>query len=157
MGSQYEFGPSLSDDVELTFGHGALGHAPHEWTDDTSMAIPILDALAVGMESGIEMPLEDSRTRESIVARWIEWSKDAKDVGIQTREVLGRIPQQFAEADVLAAAQAVHDARGRSGGNGALMRTGPLAFGYFEDPAALADMAHRPGPIPATSVTATAG
>lgn len=35
---------------------------------------------------------------------------------------------------ITAASRAVHDASGRSGGNGSLMRTGPLALGYLERP-----------------------
>lgn len=50
-------------------------------------------------------------------------------------DVLARIPQPFTEADVLAASRAEHERAGRSGGNGALMRTGPLALGYLDRPA----------------------
>lgn len=92
LGSQYEFGPALDDAVTPVFGVGQFGHGVGECTDDTSMAVPILDVLA-------------------------------------------RIPQPFAEADVLAASRAEHDRAGCSGGNGSLMRTGPLALGYLHRPA----------------------
>lgn len=130
LGSQYEFGPALDDTVTPEFGVGQFGHGIGEWTDDTSMAVPILDVLARGDR------LDDAASREEIVGRWIGWAQTAKDVGAQTRAVLARIPQPFAEADVLAAARAEHDRAGRSGGNGALMRTGPLALGYLDRPAA---------------------
>lgn len=126
LGSQYEFGPALDDAVTPVFGVGQFGHGVGEWTDDTSMAVPILDVLARGDR------LEDAASREEIVGRWIGWAQTAKDVGAQTRAVLARIPQPFTEADVLAASRDEHDRAGRSGGNGALMRTGPLALGYLD-------------------------
>ncbi|WP_300268154.1 ADP-ribosylglycohydrolase family protein [Microbacterium sp.] len=136
LGAQYEFGPALSDLVTPAFGRGVFGHAPHEWTDDTSMAIPILDTLARGGR------IDDADSREEIVDRWIGWSQTAKDVGAQTRSVLMRVSTPVAEDDVRDAARTVHENAGRSGGNGALMRTGPLALGYLDRPATeLADAA----------------
>lgn len=129
LGSQYEFGPALDDSFTPTFGVGQFGHGIGEWTDDTSMAMPILDALARGDR------LEAAHAREEIVGRWIGWAQTAKDVGAQTRAVLARIPQPFTETDVLAASRAEHERAGRSGGNGALMRTGPVALGYLDRPA----------------------
>jgi ADP-ribosyl-[dinitrogen reductase] hydrolase len=47
LGAGYEFGPPLPDDqVVLMAGGGVFAWQPGEWTDDTSMAIPILQALA---------------------------------------------------------------------------------------------------------------
>lgn len=121
LGSQYEFGPSLSDETRVAFGVGTFGHGVGEWTDDTSMAMPILEALARGDS------LTDAETLGPIVARWLEWSRTAKDVGAQTSHVLHALHGQTTEALARSAAQAVHEASGRSGGNGSLMRTGPLA------------------------------
>lgn len=136
LGSQYEFGSALADTVTPVFGRGYFGHDVGEWTDDTSMAVPILDAVAAG-ES-----LSDPQTREKIVARWTTWSRTAKDVGAQTRSVFTAIPEVFTEADVRQAAQHLHERTGRSGGNGALMRTGPLVLGYLDaSDAELADAA----------------
>lgn len=129
LGSQYEFGPALPDDMILTFGQGAFGHGPGEWTDDTSMAVPILDVLARGDR------LDDVASREEIAGRWIEWARTAKDVGAQTRSVLSRVPESFSEEDVRTASRTLHERTGRSAGNGALMRTGPLALGYLNRPA----------------------
>ncbi|MEW1975440.1 ADP-ribosylglycohydrolase family protein [Microbacterium profundi] len=114
----------------LTFGQGAFGHGPGEWTDDTSMAIPILDVLARGDR------LDDVASREEITGRWIEWARTAKDVGAQTRSVLSRVPESFSEEDVRTASRILHERTGRSAGNGALMRTVPLALGYLNRPAA---------------------
>ncbi|MFK4761463.1 ADP-ribosylglycohydrolase family protein [Microbacterium sp. ZW T5_45] len=129
LGSQYEFGPALDDAVTPEFGVGTFGHGLGEWTDDTSMAIPILDVLARGDR------LEDTASLTEIVGRWIGWAQTAKDVGAQTRTVLSGIPSPFTESDVLRSSQAEHERAGRSGGNGALMRTGPLALGYLSRPA----------------------
>ncbi|MEJ1922494.1 ADP-ribosylglycohydrolase family protein [Microbacterium sp. KHB019] len=136
LGSQYEFGPALPDDTTLLFGQGAFGHGPGEWTDDTSMAIPILDVLARGDR------LDDVVSREEIAGRWIEWARTAKDVGAQTRSVLSRVPASFSEEDVRTASRTLHERTGRSAGNGALMRTGPVALGYLNRPVTdLADAA----------------
>ncbi len=85
LGSAYEFGPGLGDDQLPVFGVGVFGHERGEWTDDTAMAMPILEALAHGDS------LLDPRTLASIVSRWLEWSATAKDVGAQTRSVLGSL------------------------------------------------------------------
>lgn len=138
LGSQYEFGPSLADDITPEFGRGCFGHAIGEWTDDTSMAMPILQALARGSV------LEDADVLGGIVGEWIEWSRTALDVGTQTRAVLGRLRRPFTEEKARAASLAVHESMGRSGGNGSLMRTGPLALGYLgRSPESLATVAAR--------------
>ena len=126
LGSQYEFGPSLADDVAIEFGVGRFGHARGEWTDDTSMAMPILQALARGDR------LEAPEVLGGIVTEWREWSRTALDVGTQTRSVLGRLHGEITEDAAVTASRAVHDSSGRSGGNGSLMRTGPVALGYLE-------------------------
>jgi ADP-ribosylglycohydrolase len=46
LGAGYEFSAPLPDGAEVTMkGGGPFGFAPAEWTDDTSMAIPIAQAL----------------------------------------------------------------------------------------------------------------
>src|SRR5690606_15649364 len=86
LGSQYEFGPALDDNHPPEFGVSPFGHAPGEWTDDTSMAVPILQALARGDS------LNDSDTLARIVAEWRGWAESAKDVGVQTSAVLRSLP-----------------------------------------------------------------
>lgn len=125
LGSQYEFGPSLPDDVTPEFGIGCFGHAVGEWTDDTAMAMPILRVLADGRV------LEDTAALDEIVTRWCAWSETAKDVGTQTRSVLAHLHETTADA-ALARSESVHRATGRSAGNGSLMRTGPVALGYLD-------------------------
>jgi len=128
LGSAYEFGPALPDDVTPAFGVGHFGHSLREWTDDTSMAVPVLDELAAGRR------LTDPDALERIVAAWQGWARTALDVGAQTRHVLGRIPSPPRMDAIRTASRAVHDETGRSGGNGSLMRTGPVALGYLAGP-----------------------
>ncbi|MDW4572960.1 ADP-ribosylglycohydrolase family protein [Microbacterium sp. M3] len=129
LGSQYEFGPALDDAVTPEFGVGYFGHARGEWTDDTSMAMPILRALADGRT------LEDPGSLDGIVAQWRSWSLTAKDVGAQTRGVLAPLTTPTAAASYTQS-EALHRSTGRSAGNGSLMRTGPVPLGYLHRTAA---------------------
>src|SRR5690606_23448239 len=108
-------------------GGGGFGWAPGEWTDDTSMAVPILRALAAGAD------LLDRVTQDRIVAAWADGARTANDVGIQTRHVLaGLAAHGGPTADAArASAREVHARAGRSGGNGSLMRTAPVALAYL--------------------------
>src|SRR5919206_3892041 len=83
LGAGYEFGPPLDDDVEVRMGGGGtFGWAPGEWTDDTSMAVPIAEVGAEGLD------LRSAEAQDRIAERWLGWSLDATDVGVQTRQVL---------------------------------------------------------------------
>jgi ADP-ribosyl-[dinitrogen reductase] hydrolase len=126
LGAPYEFKPPISPDtpVELK-GGGSFGWAPGEWTDDTSMAIPILQVLARGHS------LADEATQDAIVYAWHHWAKTAPDVGIQTRAVLAALSGSTA-ANARESAKTIHQQTGRSGGNGSLMRTAPVALGTLD-------------------------
>ncbi|MBE7162558.1 MAG: ADP-ribosylglycohydrolase family protein, partial [Williamsia herbipolensis] len=127
LGAGYEFGPPLAADAPVgMIGGGPFGFSPGEWTDDTSMAIPLLEAVANGAR------FAETRTHGRLLAEWSDWAQDAPDVGAQTRAVLGRLSANT-EAAAHAAAAAVHDETGRSAGNGSLMRTGPLVLGFLGD------------------------
>lgn len=150
LGAGYEFGPPLDDDtpVEMS-GGGPFGWAPGEWTDDTSMALAIAEVAASGAD------LRGLAAQDGIVARWAGWATDAADVGTQTRQVLAAVTvggargtgagsgrgADGAAGQARAAARQVHEATGRSGGNGSLMRTAPVALAYLGDPGGLADAA----------------
>lgn len=146
LGSQYEFGPALPDDAPVTFGRGALGHGLGEWTDDTAMAVPILQVLAEGRS------LTDTQALTDVVRGWLRWMPTSPDVGAQTRAVLEGLGPDATEQDAREAARRHHEARGRSAGNGSLMRTGPLALGYLADGA----LAPAPRPRAAASTTSCA-
>jgi ADP-ribosyl-[dinitrogen reductase] hydrolase len=131
LGAGYEFQPPVPEPTLIRMkGGGMFNWAPGEWTDDTSMAVPILRALARGGCFGDEAVLD------SLVAAWADWARTAPDVGIQTRSVLTRLEARSASA-ARAAARLEHDQSGRSAGNGSLMRTTPLVLGYLDDEAAL--------------------
>ncbi|WP_448629869.1 ADP-ribosylglycohydrolase family protein [Cellulomonas soli] len=125
LGSQYEFGPSLADTHPVEFGIGHFGHAVGEWTDDTSMAMPLLQALARG-ES-----LTDPAVLGRVVGEWLEWSRTSKDVGAQTASVLHGLHGDTTEPAAREVARTLHARTGRTAGNGSLMRTGPVALGYL--------------------------
>lgn len=126
LGSQYEFGPALPNSMTPAFGVGYFGHAAGEWTDDTSMAVAILNRLASGET------LEDPLALAEIVAEWRGWARTAKDVGVQTRGILALLSDDADEHAARVASESAHRRSGRSGGNGSLMRTGPVALGYLD-------------------------
>ena len=126
LGVPYEFKPPISTGTPVEMkGGGSLGWAPGEWTDDTSMAIPILQVLARGQS------LADEATQDAIVNAWHRWAKTAPDVGIQTRAVLSALKAPTA-ANARESARSVHQQTGRSGGNGSLMRTMPVALSVLD-------------------------
>lgn len=139
LGAGYEFGPPLPDDAPVTMrGGGGCDWAPGEWTDDTSMAIVIAEVAATGAD------LRGVDAQDQIVARWAGWSRTAPDVGIQTSQVLGRVPGVGvcgASAAALAASADLHERTGHTAGNGSLMRTAPVALAYLDDPGGLAEAA----------------
>jgi len=140
LGAPYEFLPPIPDTRPVAFMSGGAW-SRGEWTDDTAMSIPILDSVAA------EHDLLDDAVQGRIVRRWLDWSEGAKDVGIQTRAVFKRVVVRaetvYGDIDAVPdtklamlardAAAGVHRDRGRSGGNGSLMRTAPVALAYLAD------------------------
>jgi ADP-ribosyl-[dinitrogen reductase] hydrolase len=137
LGVAYELGPPRGPELEVAMvGGGSFGWEPGEWTDDTSMAIAIAEVAATGAD------LREEEALDALTRRWHEWSKHAKDVGVQTRSVLSRagghgVPAQRARAE----SAALHQLTGRTAGNGSLMRTAPVALAYLHDEAALVEAA----------------
>ena len=135
LGAPYEFGPPRGAELEVAMKGGGPW-APGEWTDDTAMAIAIAQAISKGGDA------RDQDVQDTIVARWLEWSRTAKDVGIQTHRVLSSAARGGISAErARAEATNVHQQTGRSGGNGSLMRTAPLALAYLDDEQALVEAA----------------
>ncbi|WP_255770917.1 ADP-ribosylglycohydrolase family protein [Pseudarthrobacter sulfonivorans] len=86
LGAGYEFGAPLPDGAEVTMkGGGPFGFAPAEWTDDTSMAIPIAQAL---LESSSAAGSSSPAALTMVVRAWTSWAAEAKDVGAQTSSVI---------------------------------------------------------------------
>ncbi|WP_168201958.1 ADP-ribosylglycohydrolase family protein [Glutamicibacter sp. ZJUTW] len=145
LGAGYEFNAPLPDSAQVDMIGGGLGNfAPGEWTDDTSMAIVVAQGL-LGSNGKLDGAASDYMVRE-----WARWAVNAPDVGNQTRAVLA-FAQSTASADgrtepntadALAGSEQIHRRTGRSGGNGSLMRTAPVALAYLSGtPAAAFDAA----------------
>ncbi len=137
LGAPFEFGPPLSAERPLAMtGGGGFGWQPGEWTDDTQMAVVILQAAERAVADGT--PLTDHL--DDVVQGWVEWAAEATDVGNQTRAVLGAVRRE-GHVNAAAAARAAgefHSREGRSGGNGSLMRTAPVALAFLDDEHAMA-------------------
>lgn len=138
LGAPYEFGSSHDDDFFPEFGPGMGGEAPGQWTDDTAMAISILEALAAGLDIDSEAGIQE------VIDRWYAWAEeDGRGIGIQTARVMDRASADRTERGLLRAAEELHLRTGRSAGNGSLMRIGPLALGHLEAAPALRAAAER--------------
>ena len=142
LGAGYEFAAVSSTLVPGMIGGGLGNFAPGEWTDDTSQAVAIAQVAARG---------EDLRTSAALdaiaqgFARW--YAGNPPDVGNQTRAVLGMVGVTPSGSDMTAAARTFHERSGRSAGNGSLMRTGPVALAYLDDPAGLVEAAMAIGAL----------
>lgn len=133
LGAPYEFGPAIPQDIEIGMvGGGPFGWAPGEWTDDTDMAIPIVEACSQGLD------ITDPEVADWLVFQWLDWSRKTRDIGSQTIAVLNSNLARGGYVDVHKRAQAraqevyTRLGVGRTGGTGALMRTSPLALGYLD-------------------------
>ena len=137
LGAPYEFGPPRGPQLEVAMvGGGSFGWEPGEWTDDTSMAIAIAEIAATGAD------LRDDEALDALVRRWHKWSHNAKDIGIQTSNVLRAAHWLGLNARTAReASAALHERTGRTAGNGSLMRTAPLALAYLDDETALVQAA----------------
>ncbi len=132
LGAPYEFsttspGITLHGTAGDFPGGGAHAWMPGEWTDDTSMAVPVLEAITRCGE------LTSDKTLDRIGVVWWGWARDAKDMGVQTRRVLSGTTSP-SSVDLRISARNVHQETGRSAGNGSLMRTSPVALAYLDAP-----------------------
>jgi len=137
LGAGYEFNGPLAANHPVDMIGGGLGSfEPGEWTDDTAMAVAIAEIAATGAD------LRSGAALDALARRWYEWSRTAKDIGVQTSSVLSAAALEGMSADaVRAASAALHRRTGRTAGNGSLMRTAPVALAYLGDEAALAEAA----------------
>ena len=125
LGAGYEFG-SLVDpqDVEMLVGRLTKEPAGY-WTDDTAMAIAILET-AASLRT-----LITAEASASVGTRFLEWYRTGpRDVGNQIRAVLNRASSG---SDVVMAAEVVQEIDPSRAGNGSLMRTGPVALAHLGD------------------------
>ena len=84
LGAGYEFGcAAVGPDGPEMIGRGLGDFAPGEWTDDTAMTWPILEAAAQGED------LTSRTTLDEIARGFLDWySSGPADIGNQTRAVL---------------------------------------------------------------------
>ena len=128
LGAGYEFTNPHPDDQIVMKGGGAFNWAPGEWTDDTAMAVAILDVLA-----------QDYFDIEQVGDNFLSWyASSPPDVGIQTSAVLSSAKNG---AGLILAGQEFYDKYPNKAGNGALMRTGPVALSALGDREVVAENA----------------
>jgi ADP-ribosylglycohydrolase len=126
LGAGYEFGPPLPSDQPV-FMCGGNGFQPGEWTDDTSMAVIIAQA-------AVRHGLTNPAGMDAVAEGFLRWLHDGPvDIGVQTSAVLSSAAGPTAAA-LTASAQSYFEGHHRSGtGNGALMRTAPIALSTLDD------------------------
>ncbi len=147
LGVPYEFQPRLGpEEVPVMKGGGLGNYEPGEWSDDTSMAIVIAEAVADGHDLTSEEGLD------AVARGFMRWYTDfdgnPPDIGNQTRAVLSATyrrlksdPTATVGSVMLAESQSFAAANPHSAGNGALMRTGPVALAHLDNRETLADAA----------------
>ena len=136
LGAGYEFASIVDGLVPDMIGGGLGDFEPGEWTDDTAQAV----AIAVIAADGLDLRAPEALDR--IAQGFADWfAGGPADVGVQTSEVLRLAGARPTGAAMAQAARQVHERRGRSAGNGSLMRTGPVALAFLDDPAALVEAA----------------
>lgn len=137
MGVPHEFAtPPGPGEVPVMSGGGLGDYEPGEWSDDTQMACCVAEVLADGGD------LCSPAGLERVGYRFMEWlDSPPADIGVQTSTVLrmARVDRMrtggafvpferfFEHATMYAAGGAP------AAGNGALMRTGPVALGSLQD------------------------
>lgn len=134
LGAGYEGGGPYTDLIPDMIGGGFGDFAPGQWTDDTDQAVAIARVAATGID------LRSAEALDAVADGFREWFASwPADVGKQTRVVLTRARRNSTGLGMMADARDVHDMYGQSAGNGSLMRTGPVAIAYLDDPAGLVE------------------
>lgn len=136
LGAGYEFGYPTADQEIAMIGGGPFDWAPGEWTDDTSMALCVADALAAESDA---LATGSADALNAVAANFVTWyDTRPPDIGNQTRSVLSH---RDPSADAMTRRAA--GLSGRTGGNGSLMRTAPVALAFLHDGGGLVDAATR--------------
>lgn len=139
LGTTLEFRPRDSyDHITDMVGGGPFGLEPGTWTDDTSMALALAEALLASAVHGSAFEPEEAQRR------FVDWWRNGAysptgacfDIGITTSQALGRFE---ATGDPISGSADPYSA-----GNGSLMRLAPVAiWGIHEDPSIVARVARR--------------
>lgn len=134
IGTSIEFRPRDSyEPLQDMVGGGPFRLIPGQWTDDTSMALALLDSLL--SKGGLD--------EADLMTRFTRWWREGAysstgtclDIGITTRAALQRWKRS---GDPIAGSPDP-----RSAGNGSLMRLAPVLVGYFRDRERMRDFARR--------------
>jgi len=139
LGVPYEFDHLTlgADEEPAMLGGGLGGFQPGEWSDDTSMALGVAEGLSAA--GSLEERLD------AIAGRFLDWFRTSPpDVGIQTKAVLGgltNVDDTGIGSAMTAAATTYARQHPHAAGNGALMRTAPVALAHLDDRAACAGAA----------------
>ncbi|MGP9537569.1 ADP-ribosylglycohydrolase family protein [Brachybacterium sp. AOP43-C2-M15] len=137
LGAPYEFQPPVVDSEEVEMiGGGILDWQPGEWTDETSMAIVVLEA-SLAASDGHDLRIETAQ--DHIAREWYSWSLGTPDIGTLTSQVvrtaadLARESGHYAPraADFRRAAEAAHEELPASAGNGSLGRVHASVLPYL--------------------------
>ena len=147
LGAGYEFGPALAPDTAVWMrGQGAF--EPGEWTDDTAQMLAIAQAAASGVDLSAE---EGAEQVAGFLLDWYYSPARLKDIGIHTAAVMREVATVqgpgLAERFRKAASEKERNRPRSSGGNGALMRTAPVALALIDDPAAMVETAMSIGAL----------
>lgn len=143
LGVPYEFARPPGEGELAEMKGGGLGDfAPGEWSDDTAMAMAIADVAATGAD------LTNDAALDAIATNFLRWYDGGPaDIGIQTSAVLSATRRRLDREGGRPAAVMTHEstayaaARSHAAGNGALMRTAPVALAHLDDRAKLAQAA----------------
>ena len=136
LGAGYEFESAPLDGRPEMIGGGLGGFAPGEWTDYTAQTYAIARVAATGRD------LRETAALDAIARGFADWyAGDPPDVGVHTSNVLGAAGRRPTAATMRAVSDSIAARGQRTGGNGTLMRTAPVALPYLDDPAALAEAA----------------
>ncbi|MGV9670480.1 ADP-ribosylglycohydrolase family protein [Gordonia sp. NPDC003504] len=148
LGVPYEFGRRLGPtDIPEMIGGGLGSYQPGEWSDDTSMAVAIATAAAEGHDLTSDAGLDE------VARQFLRWLTDfpdnrPPDIGNQTYAVLSATRRRLHDdpdapvGTIMREESLIHAAEHpRSAGNGALMRTAPVALAHLDDRTALAEAA----------------
>ncbi|WP_245851061.1 ADP-ribosylglycohydrolase family protein [Brachybacterium vulturis] len=140
LGAPYEFQPPVpaSEDIDM-IGGGVLDWQPGEWTDDTAMAIVVLEA-SLAASDGHDLRVETAQ--DHITREWYSWSLGTPDIGTLTSQVvrtaaeLAREDGHYAPRakDFRSAAATAHEQLPASAGNGSLMRVHVTVLPYLLSP-----------------------
>jgi ADP-ribosyl-[dinitrogen reductase] hydrolase len=132
VGTTYEFRPRDRNPLLIDMvGGGPFRLKPGEWTDDTAMALALMDSLLAHPE--LDEP--------DLMSRFVDWSEAYScngkcfDIGITTRQALARFKSSGNPFS--------GSIDPRSAGNGSLMRLAPVAVRHWRNRDMLRDIAAR--------------